>query len=452
MRTTTARTLCLASAFASACLAQAAAPVYKLLYSPSPGDTIGDPVHLAEVQPSLLYALDTLIEGTSGGTIISVTTAGAFRSIYSFPGANNNNAETLVQATNSDLYGAGFSASGYYYFSMSTSGTDFKQFPFPGNFPNQWGPFNETIVAPPGEMYDLASIGTPYVYGLARIEEAGKITIVHKFSASEGIPRSNSPIIYGPDGNVYGIANETTSATSPGFIYRITPVGVYSKLLTFPSFPKSGFGYFLVAGLDGNLYGTFPIGGTNNTGYIYQATLSGQYQVVANFPAKGMTQPDGSLLAAADGNVYGSTNSNDIFRYELATKQLSKIYTLQPSQGRCYCQLIEGMDGKLYGDATTGGNIGAGAIFSLDIGLPEPLPLVSGLYPSGGSAGQQVILWGDYLLGATSVTFNGTAAPGAISTSKQSVLVSVPAGATTGPVTVTTANGTFTTTQSFTVQ
>ena len=34
----------------------------------------------------------------------------------------------------------------------------------------------------------------------------------------------------------------------------------------------------------------------------------------------------------------------------------------------------------------------------------------------------------------------------------QSVKATVPAGATTGPVTVTTANGSFTTTQNFTVQ
>ena len=114
---------------------------------------------------------------------------------------------------------------------------------------------------------------------------------------------------------------------------------------------------------------------------------------------------------------------------------------------------MEGMDGKLYGVTPRGGPYpGVGAIFSLDIGLPKPLPVVSGLFPASAAAGQKVILWGNYLLGATSVTFNGIPATIVRSTSKQSVMATVPTGATTGPVTVTTPNGSFTTTQNFTVQ
>jgi hypothetical protein len=63
-----------------------------------------------------------------------------------------------------------------------------------------------------------------------------------------------------------------------------------------------------------------------------------------------------------------------------------------------------------------------------------------------------VILWGNYLLGASAVSFNGTPATTFKSTSVQSVAATVPADATSGPVTVTTANGSFTTTQGFTVQ
>jgi hypothetical protein len=63
-----------------------------------------------------------------------------------------------------------------------------------------------------------------------------------------------------------------------------------------------------------------------------------------------------------------------------------------------------------------------------------------------------VILWGKYLLGATAVTFNGVPAASPVSTSVQSVLVTVPPGATSGPVAVTTANGSFTTAGSFSVE
>ncbi|MGC9951008.1 MAG: hypothetical protein ABSF64_31995 [Bryobacteraceae bacterium] len=62
------------------------------------------------------------------------------------------------------------------------------------------------------------------------------------------------------------------------------------------------------------------------------------------------------------------------------------------------------------------------------------------------------MLWVRYLLGTTAVSFNGTPATSFGVPSSQGVWVTVPAGATTGPVTVTTPNGSFTTTDVFTVQ
>jgi hypothetical protein len=433
------------------CVGQTTTPLYRLLYSPMTGDPLGGLVYPTEVRPGLIYALSPRTGTTYGATIFSVTSTGTFKSVYVFPYANNTHVLTLVQAGNGMLYGSEGSSNGYNYVSISPSGTNLALFPFPGQMPNQWGSLSKTIVAPPGNIYDTAAVGNPYTYGLARIADNGTISIVHQFLPNEAAPNPFANIIYGPDGNVYGIGNPPNH-NFVGFIYRVTPGGTYSALLQLPSFVASSHGTPLVAAADGNLYGTFPAGGTSNQGFVYQATLSGQYAVVANFPATGMIEPGGLLLAAADGNIYGTTNSNDIFRYDLSAKKLELVYHLSLGQGRCYCQLIEGMDGKLYGAAPTGGYVGAGTIFSLDIGLPKPQPLVSGMYPSSGPVGKKVVLWGNYLLGATSVTFNGTPAVNPVATSVQSVVVPVPSGATTGPVSVTTANGTFTTTQNFTVQ
>jgi uncharacterized protein (TIGR03437 family) len=91
-------------------------------------------------------------------------------------------------------------------------------------------------------------------------------------------------------------------------------------------------------------------------------------------------------------------------------------------------------------------------VFSLDFGLPKPAPFVNRIIPATGSAGQSILLWGSHLVGATSVSFNGVAAAAFQVNSTQAVVAAVPAGATTGPVTITTANGSFTTTQSFTIQ
>jgi hypothetical protein len=173
----------------------------------------------------------------------------------------------------------------------------------------------------------------------------------------------------------------------------------------------------------------------------------------AYFPST-MATPQ-TLAQTSDGNIYGSTNSNFIFRYDMTTHALTTAYQLDEAlgEGLCYCQLIQGMDGKIYGVTANGGPYpGNGAVFSLDFGLPPPLPVVSALYPATAAVGKDVMLWGKYLLGASSVTFNGVPAITIHRTSAQSVTATVPDGATTGPVSITTANGSFTTTQVFTVE
>jgi hypothetical protein len=70
--------------------------------------------------------------------------------------------------------------------------------------------------------------------------------------------------------------------------------------------------------------------------------------------------------------------------------------------------------------------------------------------PSSGAPGAKVTITGTGLLSATSVTFNGVKAKVSSDTATQ-IVVKVPAGATTGPITVQTAKGSATTPTSFTV-
>jgi hypothetical protein len=63
-----------------------------------------------------------------------------------------------------------------------------------------------------------------------------------------------------------------------------------------------------------------------------------------------------------------------------------------------------------------------------------------------------VVVWGENLLGATGVSFNGTPATTFRNISREYVIALVPTGATTGPVTVTTPNGSATTSGSFTIE
>jgi len=88
------------------------------------------------------------------------------------------------------------------------------------------------------------------------------------------------------------------------------------------------------------------------------------------------------------------------------------------------------------------------------IGVPAaqaaPPPTVSGFTPTSGPIGTAVTITGDHLGGATDVTFHGTPATFTIDPSNQ-ISTEVPAGATTGPISVTTDDGTGTSSTAFTV-
>lgn len=81
--------------------------------------------------------------------------------------------------------------------------------------------------------------------------------------------------------------------------------------------------------------------------------------------------------------------------------------------------------------------------------IPPP-PTVTGFAPTGGLRGSTVAIVGLHFAGATGVTFGGAAAAFAVN-SATSISATVPAGATTGGIAVTTPDGTGATARPFTV-
>jgi hypothetical protein len=77
-------------------------------------------------------------------------------------------------------------------------------------------------------------------------------------------------------------------------------------------------------------------------------------------------------------------------------------------------------------------------------------PVVTSFTPTSGPVGTDVTISGTGFTGATSVTFNGTTAS-FVEVSDLEITASVPAGATSGLIAVTTAGGTGTSTGTFTV-
>ena len=288
------------------------------------------------------------------------------------------------------------------------------------------------------------------------MDYAGDFTSLYTFTGG-GFPAFETMFL-DAQGDFYGVW--LTTHTVAG-IYRITPSGAFSWIV--PSFPTGGINngpVGLLQAANGRLYGTLPQNGPG-AGSIYEATLDGKMQTIHQFQHPEVGFPD-RMIEASDGNLYGTTDGeyhtgyngySTIFRLNPATAQFETVFSMKDARlAECPCQLVQGSDGKIYGAATDGGEYGGGTIFVLDAGLPPPKPQLGLINPNAAAVGQQVLLWGRNLLGTTAVSFNGTPATSFGVPSSQGVWVTVPAGSTTGPVTVTTPNGSFTTTDSFTVQ
>ncbi|RYY11866.1 MAG: hypothetical protein EOO36_18350, partial [Cytophagaceae bacterium] len=90
-------------------------------------------------------------------------------------------------------------------------------------------------------------------------------------------------------------------------------------------------------------------------------------------------------------------------------------------------------------------------VVTVRLNQPYPAPTLTVLSPRSGPAGTLVVLTGTNLVGARAVTFNGVAASSFVVPSGSEVVATVPAGATTGLVAVTTPAGTATSATPFEV-
>ena len=437
------------SYLSSAAFSQQNAPsaTFKVLYA-APGSGIGgSPGYLFEGKPGVFYSYGGFMPVGSGSNIFSVDVLGKFKTIYQFPA--NDLVESVIGAENGLLYGYGNAlqtgGAGPNYFSMKLDGTALTvhstgAFGLAGNF---------AIQTPNGYLYDTMSCPNCI---LARVDLQGGITSLFQFS-SVGLTLEAGTLVQDKHGNFYGLAVVPNNGSKVGWVFHLTPAGGFTKIAPFELSWTGGTTAPLMYASDGNLYGGFAKGGTHRRGSIYRVTPQGQMTTIIDFPSTGLAAP-AVLVQANDGYIYGNTNEipSFFFRFNPANPVLETVYQLSGSDGTCGCLFIQGSDGKFYGTAPSGGLNGQGTVFVLDTGLTPPTPALTVVSPTAGAPGKQILLWGTNLLGTTSVSFNGSPATPVSTTSSQSVFVDVPAGATTGPITITTPHGSYTTTGNFTVQ
>ncbi len=426
---------------------------------------------------TLVQGRDGFLYGTtytgyvlSPGTVFKAAPAG-LTTIYKFCFQNCQQGSypgQLLLATDGNLYGEtaqGGAASAGTIFKITPSGTLTTLHTF-----NQRAdgitPEGGLIQANDGNFYGVTESGGAYGYGglVFKMTPQGAYSVLYSFCDC-GDGSGPSAVIQAADGNFYG-TTRGGGANGYGTVFKLTPQGVLATLHSFDSTDGAYPGSRLLQASDGNLYGTTAHGGnpscTDGCGTVFEITPDGTFTSLHTFDTTDGANPSGVLIQGTDGNLYGtagdggSANSGTIYQIPLGGGNLTTIYNFC-SQANCtdgaYPSggLMQYTNGTFYGTTTNGGNpncggFGCGTLFSLNMHLG---PFVSFVNPQA-SVGQNVEILGQGLTGTTAVSFNGT--PTSFKAMSATYLVAaVPAGATSGPVTVTTPSGTLTSNKSFVV-
>jgi uncharacterized repeat protein (TIGR03803 family) len=283
-----------------------------------------------------------------------------------------------------------------------------------------------------------------------RITAAGQFTTLHIFDGTDGdLPYAS--LIQGTDGSFYG-TTYAGGANGYGTVFRMTSAGALTILHSFDSTDGANPVAPLIQAVNGKYYGTTQLGGASSEGTAFKISAGGSFSLLYNFNSIDGDQPFAPLFQATDGNFYVTTVADG----QSACGTVLEIVPGRPATilhafdgtngDGCapYGGLFEATNGVLYGSTAGGGELfnfcpgGCGTIFSENIGVAPFVITV----PAAAKSGGKVIILGTNLTGATSVTFNGTAATFKV-VSATEITTTVPAGATTGTVQVVTPGGTL---------
>lgn len=257
----------------------------------------------------------TVFKMTSGGTL---TTLHSFCSLASCADGAGPLA-VLVQDADGSLYGttAAGGASGYgTVFKITLGGTLTTLYSFcsQSNCADGRSPFAGLVRASDGNFYGTTHGTAGYDYGTVfKITPSGTLTTLYTFCSQHECTDGAYPaagIIQASDSDFYG-TTAGGGASNEGTIFKITPSGTLNTLYSFCAQSHCSDGIQPYAGLiearDGNFYGTTAVGGHSDDGTLFKITPGGTLTTLLSFDSVDGAQPFASLLQGADGSLYGTT-------------------------------------------------------------------------------------------------------------------------------------------------
>lgn len=360
----------------------------------------------------------------NSGTVFKINTKGELTTVHNF--AYFDGAAPygpLIQGVDGNLYGTtvgggsgtqcgGFGCGTIFRMTLSGTLTTLYTFCLQTGCPDGAVPEGGLVQAKDGSFYGVTvgggggvgcSGGCGTVFNTTR---NGGLTTLYRFCQQAGCPDGSSPtakLTRASDGNFYGTTTGGDANGDYGTIFRLTPDGDLTTIHSFNDIDGAFIYAPLVQATDGYLYGVALQGGDvscnppDGCGTIFQTDEEGTVNVLHVFEGTDGYSPFGGLIQATSGIFYGTTYSGG------------------------------------------GPKSDAGTVFGLSMGLE---PFVS-LPRDFGKVGAVEGILGQGLTGTTDVSFNGVPATFTVK-SASLILATVPPGATTGLVTVTTSGGTLT--------